>query len=341
MSPQAGRRTTLADVAERAGVSKAAVSMILNNRPGSRLSADAFDRVRRAAAELNYRPNPAALALRRGRTRAIGFISDRVTLTREASDLLGGALGVAKAHDHTVLISETNGEEGALAEAFETMIDHRVDGILIGLLGARMIDLPETDIKVPVVIVNGRSSADHPSVLPDERAAGHAVARRLINAGHRRIGMIGDLPDDVLTNPRRSATIGLRFAGIAEAFAEAGIAPERVEIEDWNPQFGYDAARRLLDRRPDLTAILAANDAVAFGTSQVLAKRGLRIPDDVSLISFDDEVLASYMRPGLTTARLPYPEIGAIGAEMVLGERELCHELVPMPLIERESIRRL
>ncbi|MFP3813631.1 substrate-binding domain-containing protein, partial [Bacillus sp. SIMBA_005] len=86
-----------------------------------------------------------------------------------------------------------------------------------------------------IAIVNGRSSADHPSVLPDERAAGYAVARRLIEAGHRRIGMIGDLPDEVLHNPRRSATIGLRFAGIADAFAEAGITPERVEIADWNP----------------------------------------------------------------------------------------------------------
>lgn len=341
MSPHPGRRTTLADVAERAGVSKAAVSMILNDRPGSRLSADASDRVRRAAAELNYRPNPAALALRRGRTRTIGFISDRVTLTREASDLLGGALGVAKAHNHTVLIAETSGEEGALADAFETMIDHRVDGILIGLLGARVIDLPETDIRVPIAIVNGRSSAGHPSVLPDERAAGYAVARRLIDAGHRRVGIVGDLPDDLVRDLRHSATIGLRFAGIAEAFAEAGVTPARVAIDEWTPQRGYDAASAILDQHPDLTAILAANDAVAFGTSQVLAERGRRIPDDVSLISFDDEVLASYMRPGLTTARLPYPEIGAIGAAMVLGDRELCHELVPMPLIERDSVRTL
>lgn len=337
MSPQS-RRTTLADVAHRAGVSKSAASMIMNDRPGSRLSADAVERVRAAAAELDYRPNPAARTLFRGTTRTIGFISDQVTLTRHANALIGGALEVAKAHDHTVLITETGGGEGELAHAFETMIDHRVDGILIGLLGARLIDLPETSTNVPVVILNGRSSADHPSVLPDEHTAGRTVARRLLDAGHRRIGLVGDLPAEAFTDLRRSATIGHRFAGIAEAFAEAGIVPERVDISDWQPGPGYDATATILERHPDLTAILAANDGVALGAYQVLLERGRRIPTDVSVISFDDEILAVYQRPGLTTAKLPYQQMGALGALMIFGEHELGHELVPMPLIERESV---
>lgn len=332
------RRTTLADVAKRSGMSKAAVSMILNDRPGSRLSADAVHRVRAAAAELDYRPNPAAQVLRSGKTQTIGFISDDVTLTRYASGLIGGALEVAKAHEHTVLIAETAGAEGEIAHAFETMIDHRVDGILIGLLGARLIDLPETSTGVPVVVLNGRSSADHPSVLPDERAAGHAVARRLLDAGHRRIGLVGDLPVAVTRDLRRSATIGLRFAGITAAFAEAGVEPFRVDIPDWQPEPGYEATRTLLDRHPEVTAILAANDAVAFGAYQVLLEQGRRIPDEVSVISFDDEILAGYLRPGLTTARLPYREIGALGASMLLGQRELGHELVRMPIIDRDSL---
>lgn len=336
--PKQSRRTTLADVAERAGMSKAAVSMIMNDRPGSRLSASAVDRVRAAAAELDYRPNPAAQVLRRGKTRTIGFISDEVTLTRHANGLIGGALEVAKAHEHTVLISETEGVEGGLAHAFETMIDHRVDGILIGLLGARLIDLPETSTGVPVVVLNGVSSTEHPSVLPDERAAGYAVARRLIDAGHRRIGLVGDLPVESTTDLRRSATIGLRFRGIADAFAEAGFEPARVDVADWQPEDGYAATRTILSRHPDLTAILAANDGVAFGSYQALLEQGRRIPDEVSVISFDDEVLAGYVRPGLTTAKLPYHEMGALGASMLLGQRELGHELVTMPIIERDSL---
>ncbi|ROR82611.1 transcriptional regulator, LacI family [Plantibacter flavus] len=332
------RRTTLADVAERAGMSKAAVSMIMNDRPGSRLSADAVERVRAAAAELDYRPNPAAQVLRRGKTKTIGFISDEVTLTRHASGLIGGALEVSKAHDHTMLIAETEGIEGGLARAFETMIDHRVDGILIGLLGARLIDLPATSTGVPVVVLNGASSSGHANVLPDERAAGYAVAKRLVDAGHRRIGVVGDLPQDVIDDPRQTATVALRFAGIAAAFAEAGIEPARVDIVEWQPEPGYEATTELLAHHPDVTAILAANDGVAFGAYQVLLEQGRRIPQDVSVVSFDDEILAGYLRPGLTTARLPYQEIGALGASMLLGQHALGHELVTMPIIERDSL---
>lgn len=332
------RRATLADVAARAGMSKAAVSMILNDRPGSRLSAAAAERVRAAAAELDYRPNPAARVLRQGRTRTIGFISDEVTLTRQASGLLGGALEVAKAHDHTVLIAETGGVDGGIDEAFETMIDHRVDGILIGLMRARRIDLPSSTAEVPVVLVNGATDGAHASVLPDEGAAGFAVARRLIEAGHRRIGVVGRLPDENIRDLRRSATIKLRFDGIDRAFAEAGIEPVLIEMTDWEPHLGFDGTRRLLAEHPEVTAILAGNDAVALGVYQALAQAGLRVPADVSVVSFDDEVLAGYQRPGLTTARLPYPEIGALGAEMLLGRRDLGTELVAMPIIERESL---
>ncbi|MGZ0067195.1 LacI family DNA-binding transcriptional regulator [Microbacterium arborescens] len=332
------RRATLADVAARAGMSKAAVSMILNDRPGSRLSAAAAERVRAAAAELDYRPNPAARILRKGRTRTIGFISDEVTLTRQASGLLGGALEVAKAHDHTVLIAETGGADGAIDEAFETMIDHRVDGILIGLMRARRIALPTTSTDVPIVLVNGVTADGHASVLPDERAAGRAVAERLVRAGHSRIGVVGRLPDAHVRDLSQSATIALRFAGIDAAFAGAGIEPVQIPMLDWQPDLGFDGTVRLLDEHPDVTALLAGNDAVALGAYQALAQAGLRIPDDMSVISFDDEVLAGYQRPGLTTARLPYPEIGALGAEMLLGRRDLSSELVEMPIVERASL---
>ena len=103
-------RVTLADVAERAGVSKTAVSLILNDRPGSRLSQELATRVRAAAAELNYRPNPAARSLRLGKTEIVGFVSDEVSITRYASAMIRGALDVAQQHDHTVLIAETGSD---------------------------------------------------------------------------------------------------------------------------------------------------------------------------------------------------------------------------------------
>lgn len=337
--PGHARRPTLADVARRAGMSTAAVSMILNDRPGSRLSAEAASRVRAAAAELGYRPNPAAQSLRLGRTRTIGFVSDQVTITRYASGMIRGILDAAKAHGHTVLITET-GEAGELVEAVQEMTDRRVDGLLIGLMAARMIDVPSVPAGLPLVLVNGASEEGHPSVLPDERIAGAAVAQHLLDLGHRRIGLIGELPA-VAGDPRRSATIGERFAGIASALDGAGALAVSTELPSWSPEVGYEYAGRLLDDRPDLTALIAANDNIAFGIYQAVADRGLRVARDVSVISFDDEELAAYQRPGLTTARLPYEEMARRGVEMLLGDRPPAQLRVPMPLIVRESVRRL
>ncbi|WP_164232899.1 LacI family DNA-binding transcriptional regulator [Microbacterium hydrocarbonoxydans] len=340
MAEPKARRVTLADVAQAAGMSKSAVSMILNERPGTRLSEEAVKRVRAAAEELGYRPDPQAQSLRLGRTKSIGFISDQVTLTRYASAMISGVLDEAKAHDRTVLIAETRGDPAELARAVDAMLDRRVDGLLVGQMVARLIDVPQLPRDVPLVVVNGTTSRDHPSVLPEERTAGYTVAKHLVDAGHRRIGIVGDIPR-LMNDPRGSATIPDRFAGMMAAFDEAGVVPERVEVDEWNPSAGYSGAHRILDAHPDLTAILACNDNVAFGVYQALGERGIRVPDDISVISFDDEELAEYHRPGLTTARLPYEEMGRRGVRMLLGESEPAHELVPMPLIVRESVRTL
>lgn len=334
------RRPTLADVAALSGMSKAAVSMILNDRPGSRLSVDTARRVRAAAEEIGYRPNPAAQSLRLGKTKTLGFISDQITVTRYASEMIRGLLSAAKEHGHTVLIAETEGDDATIADEIQAMIDRRVDGILIGLLGARMIEVPQTPHDVPIVIVNGTSTAQHPSVLPDERTAGHAMAHLLTEAGHRRIGVIGNNPRAV-SSPLYSVTIGPRFEGIDAAFAEAGVAPFVVDVDDWNPDVGYTRTLEMLDSHPDLTAILAGNDGVAFGTYQAIAERGLKVPEDISVASFDDEELASFQRPGLTTARLPYDVMGRTAVEMLLGDRPLTSALIPMPVVIRASIRRL
>jgi LacI family transcriptional regulator len=332
------RRVTIADVARASGMSRAAVSLILNDRPGTGLSEEAAARVRAAADRLGYRPDPAAQSLRLGRSKSIGFISDQVTLTRYATAMLRGALDEAQAHGRIVLMAETRGDPGILAQSVEAMLDRRVDGLMFGLMSARLIDVPAIPPDTPRVIVNGKTAGGDPSILPEERAAGYAVAAHLLRAGHRRIGVIGDLPH-LMHDPRGSVTIPDRFAGIAAAFDEAGVRPERVTVSDWQPADGYHGVHRLLAKHPDLTAILACNDNVAFGVYQALMQLGRSVPDDMSVISFDDEELAEYQRPGLTTAQLPYEEMGRRGVRMLLGGLEPADELVPVHLIERESVR--
>ncbi|MDQ4213872.1 LacI family DNA-binding transcriptional regulator [Microbacterium capsulatum] len=335
----ATRRPTLADVARLSGMSKTAVSLILNDRP-SRLSTEAVERVRQAAAQLDYKPNLAAQSLRSGKTRSIGFISDRVTITRLATPMLSGTLRAAKELDHTVLIAETGDDVSELADAFREMIDRRVDGVIVGLLAARLVDVPPAPPSFPVVIVNGRTPDDLPSVLPDEYAAGRAMASVLLDAGHTRVGFIGDIPH-IASDPRRSVTIADRLAGIRDAFAARGLTPVEVIVPDWTPEYGFMETPRMLDEHPDLTALIAATDAVAFGVYQALAERGLRVPGDISVVSFDDEELGALLRPGLTTARLPYEQMARLGVEMLLGVRELAHETLPVPVIARDSVRAL
>jgi LacI family transcriptional regulator len=332
------KRATLTDVARLAGLSPTTVSMVLNERPNSRLSEDAAERVRAAAAKLNYRPNPAARGLRLGKTRTVGFISDEVTITRYASAMIRGLLEVAEERDHIVLISESGRRTDRISSALELMLDRQADGIVFGLMGAKQIEVPVI-ADVPVVLSNATSTSGLPCVLPDEFQAGFDAARYLLERGHRRIGFIGR--SEALLDPVISVTIGSRYAGLDAAMAEAGIGfVHQVDGRSWEPDLGYSGAQEVFERT-DVTAIVAANDRVAFGVYQAAQERGLRIPDDLSVVSFDDEYLASYLRPQLTTMQIPYLEMGRMAMKLVLDGDPPPETLVPMPLQERGSVRAL
>lgn len=334
------KRVTLADVAAKSGMSKTAVSLVLNNRPGSRLSADAMERIQAAARELNYRPNPAARSLRMGKTHTVGFISDEVTITRFASAMIRGLLDVADERDHGVLIAETGNHPLQLEKALEFMIDRQVDGIVFGSLTARLLELPDLPEGLRAVTANATSTSAHSAVLPAEQQAGYRVTRQLLDAGHRHgIGIVGYAPK-AIASPTISATIGSRFAGIYQALDEAGVAPAvTAEFEVWEPWNGYDATRSILDSGVKVTALICLNDRVAFGAHQALTEDGATVPDDVSIASFDDDELASYMRPGLTTAKLPYEEMGRRAMTQVLDpDAPRGIQLIDMPIQLRQSI---
>ncbi len=342
------KRVTLADVAERAGFSKTAASQVLNDRPGVRLSTEAVTRIRTAADELGYRPNPAARSLRLGRTGTFGFLSDEVTITRFASAMIRGLVDVAEQHDHAVLIGETGAHhaqpakaQAQLQRALASMLDRRVDGLIVGAVQARRITLPELPADLPVVTVNCTSPEAGVAVLPDEYEAGRAVATALLEHGHREgIGILGHSPVSI-RDPLISVTIGRRFAGLSSVFAEAGVEPVVVqEFQEWEPWHGFDAMADVLDRGVPVTAMVCLNDRVALGAQQAIAAAGRSVPEDISLVSFDDDEIASYLRPALTTARLPYEEMGRRAMELLVDpDRPRDGEvLVPMPLQARDSV---
>ena len=336
------KRATLADVAERSGMSRTAVSLALNQVPNSRLSSEAIERIHQAAAELDYRPNPAARSLRVGKTATIAFLSDNVTVTRYASAMIRGLLDVAETEDHTVLIAETGDTPARIGKALKAMLDRRPDAVVFGLMGAKEIDVPKLPSDLPVVLLNSTSPQGHACVLPDEFQGGRDIARTLAEAGHRRVAIIGH-DDGLIQNLRSSTTMRDRFAGIFSGLEEAGMEVAlRIEGPTWEPPFGYQGMARVLELDEPVTAVIALNDRVAFGAYQALQERGFSVPNDISVVSFDDDDIASYLHPGLTTAAIPYEEMGRSAMTMALagatfGQREL----VPMPLRLRGSVKRV
>jgi LacI family transcriptional regulator len=332
-------RATLADVARLAGLSKTAASMVLNGREGARLSADAHRRVFAAAEKLGYRPNIAARSLRTHKTATVAFISDIVATTRFAGDLIRGALDAARERDHVLLITETQGDEAFERYAVEAMLDRQVDGVIYAAMATRQLSVPIEVRSGPVVLLNATSAGDLPCVLPDDERAGSTVVAALLKRGHGdRIALVGRNREKE-RDPEISLAAAARLRGIRRTLGEAG---RKLAVEsfcsDWLPENGYAAMRAILRKPTRPTAVICMNDRLAFGAYQAVAEAGPAIPDDISVVSFDDDVLASWLRPGLSTAALPYEQMGRRAVEILLDGEPSGACLVPMPLRRRGSI---
>lgn len=334
----AKKRVTLADVARLAGLSTTAASMILTGRPDTRLSADAHAKVHAAAASLGYRPNVAARALRTDKSRSIAFISDYVATTRFASGLIRGALAAAEDAKHVMLVLETGGEPAREIQAVEAALDRQVDGLIFAAMRAREVFVPDMPINLPVVMLNGTSARFPISVLPDEYRGGRAAVDLLVKAGITdKIVLLGHNGEQE-AGLFRSDAISRRFAGIRDGMADAGLTFS-AEISSWNwePGPGYDMTRKVLKSHKP-RALLCLNDRLAFGAYQAIAEAGLSIPGDIALVSFDNDEIASYLRPGLTTIGLPHENMGRRAVELLLGPQTAPPAVVEMPVIPRGSL---
>jgi LacI family transcriptional regulator len=291
-----------------------------------------------AASELGYRPNVAARSLRTQKTSTLAFISDIVATTRFAGDMIRGALDAAREHDHVLLIAETQGDESFEKHAIEAILDRQVDGVIYAAMATRQLAVPSALAAQPTVLLNAASGIQ-PCVLPDDEQAGHAVAMALVEAGHSdRIGLIGRnrLKE---SDPEVSLAAPARLRGIERALMTAGTHLNvTISCQDWLPEHGYTAMRSLLRRRTRPTAVICMNDRLAFGAYQAIAEAGLAIPHHVSVISFDDDAIAAWLRPGLSTAALPHEHMGRRAVELLLAGAAVDRHLVPMPLRRRGSV---
>jgi DNA-binding LacI/PurR family transcriptional regulator len=326
---------TIRDVARHSGLSVATVSRVLNDMPV--VSDQTRDRVRQAVDELGFRRSATARSLSLGRSQTIGVVAPFFT-TPSVVERVRGISERLTEHGYDLMLFDVE-TPGQRTDALRDFAQRdRVDGLVV-------ISLPLSDHEVgalqhdelPVVLVDiGHPGLPH--VVIDDVRGGELAARHLIEKGHRRIGFIGDLP----ANPFGFTSSERRRAGLRRALQAAEIEPvdelERRGVHGRDP--ARELARELLAGDDPPTAIFAACDVQAFGALEAADAMGLRVPQDVAVIGFDDIETASTV--GLTTVRQPLRESGARGAELLLmaiegGGQDPIEELEPLAVIERRT----
>lgn len=329
---------TMNDVAAAAGVSQATVSMVLNGTRSGRVSAATAQRVLDVAKDLGFRTNVHAKVLREGKSRMIGLIGDEVATTEFAGEMILGAQQEAWRQGYVLLTVDTAGDPGLEKAAISMMQSYRVAGVIYAAMYHRKVEVPATLAGIPTVCVNSQdASGSLTSIFPDEVAGGRDAARILLDAGHRRIAMINIAPEG---SPLPAATG--RLQGFTDALADAGLLldPRQLRYGDGAYEDGLTFGAELLSRSDRPTAIFCGNDRTALGTYHAAHLLGLSVPDDVSIVGFDNQsLLIPMFSPRLTTFQLPLVEMGRLAVAEVLSSSSTPKRLaVDCTLHSRDSV---
>ncbi|MBA3446414.1 MAG: LacI family DNA-binding transcriptional regulator [Pseudaminobacter sp.] len=334
----------MTDVARIAGVSQSSVSLVLNEMTGSRISAETRGRVFEAARLIGY----ALPAIRRevslvtGRN-TIAYLVDEISTSPHPVVNLDGARDFAFEQDFLVAahVTRSNPElEAATISAIRR--DKSVIGIIYSTIFTRRVTLPKALEDFPTVLLNCYSEPrKHVSILPGEVSGGFAATSHLTGLGHRRIGFING-------EPWMDASVD-RLKGYRQALASVGVAFDLALVRDgdWLPLSGYQHALDLLSLDPHPTAIFCGNDLMAIGALEAASERGIAVPGELSVMGYDDQELARYTHPPLSTLVLPNYEMGQRAVEALIDLTVNGKTPRPMairidgPLVPRASTARL
>ncbi|MET1041114.1 MAG: LacI family DNA-binding transcriptional regulator [Acidimicrobiales bacterium] len=324
------RRPVMADVAGRAGVSVMTVSRVLNGFPG--VAEDTRQRVEEAVAALGYRANPAARVLAGGRSRTLGVIAVE-TQQFGPSHMLYGIEAAARGAGH--VLSFVTMAPGA--DEIGATLDHlraaHVEGVIVIAPVRPVIDaVADLDADLPLVVVGGDPSVRTSTVTIDQEAGARMATAHLLGLGHRTVHHVSGPADWIDATERQRAW--------SETLEAHGAPPGRFVEGDWTAQGGYAAGTQLA-QDPTVTAVFAANDQTALGILRALHEHGRSVPDEVSVVGYDDIPEAAYLVPPLTTVRQDLGEVGRRGVELLLalvdGGPAQRHVMVAPELIVRAS----
>lgn len=330
---------TLRDVAALAGVSAKTVSNVVNGHDF--VKAPTRERVMAAIQELGYQPNLAARNLRTGRTGVLGLAVPELKFSYFA-ELADSVLQIARRRGYAVLIEQTGGERDAEIKLLRDPRVSMMDGLLISPLGLTSDDADVLEVGYPLVLLGERifnGPTDHVTIQNVEGAA--IATRHLLSSGRRRIAVLGAHEGEQV------GSAALRVEGYQASLAEAGVAtdPDLIVVrQGWHRNDGAEATRELLSRGVEFDAIFALNDELALGALRVLFQEGIRVPEDVAVVGFDNVTEAQFAMPSLATVDPNRLQIAEIAVDALLDRITNGHGAgaprqveVPATLVARES----
>ena len=327
--------TTIGDVAREAGVSAATVSRVLNG--SATVSAERADRVREAAAALRYQPSGPAQALRRQRTTLWAAIVADIENPFFTS-MLRGVEDIAQRERHRLVLCNSDEDLDKEAAYIDVAIADRMAGVIIAVASTTKSSLdPLIDAGIPVVAVDRLpQNATIDSVLVDNRLGARHATEHLLDGGATRVACI--------TGPARLSNAETRLAGYRDALDNRGIRYDKALVRraDFREEGGHRAACSLLDGPEPPDAIFVTNNLMTLGALRALRERSCRVPDDVTLVGFDDAPWTSLVTPPLSVVAQPTAEIGRQAAELLASAgsgRPARHIVLAPTLVVRESSR--
>jgi LacI family transcriptional regulator len=330
MTGRSGARpVSMRDVAEAAGVHLSTASRALDPDQRGRISTATIARVEAAARELGYVPDLVAAGLKRGRTKTVGIVvSDLVNPFN--GPLVRGVASVVEEHGFLPLVAETNETSERLDTILRHFVSRRVEAIVTTAVHRDDAGLVSAvaGAGIPVVLaIRGLDTGRFPTVLHDDLTGGGIAAAHLLELGHTDIAAIAG-PADIDTFVRREQGFSARLDEAGGGIAHTVLTADTTSMDE-----GRRLMHLLMDAPgPRPTAVFAANDIMAIGAIEALEARGLRCPDDVSVIGYDDMPLVAHMTPPLTTISLPAEELGRTAAQMAL-------KLIQKPRSRAQTIR--